>query len=71
MNLKKHRTAETRSRRVQLVFQPSVYDNLIKVAHIRGKSVNSLINELVTSYIDKKKKDICAYDLFVATFEEE
>lgn len=71
MSRKNHRSNETLSRRVQLVMKPSVFDDLNKIAHVRRISVNGLINELITSYIEKKKQSICAYNLLVEKFEEE
>lgn len=53
---------EVRNRRVQLVLRPSDYASLEKIAHIKRKSTNGLINDLIVGLIEKEQDAISTYD---------
>lgn len=53
---------EIRNRRVQLVLKPSDYDALEKIAHIKRKSTNGILNDLVTDLIEREQASIDTYD---------
>lgn len=42
---------ETKSRRVQLLIQPSVYEAIKEKAQAQGQSVNNLINDILSDYV--------------------
>ena len=43
---------ETKTRRLQLLVKPSVYDAVSKLARRRGTSVNDLVNTALEAYLD-------------------
>jgi hypothetical protein len=45
---------ETRSRRMQLLLQPSLYDKLKQQANQKGESVNGLVNSLLEDALQKE-----------------
>ena len=47
---------EAKSKRFNMLIRPSVYNNLKKMAEIKGTSVNDLINKIVEAYIDNNTK---------------
>lgn len=53
---------ETKSKRVQLLIKPSLYENLEKVAYLRRQSKNDLINELIANLISEEQDSIERYD---------
>lgn len=53
---------EIRNRRVQLVLKPSDYDALEKIAHIKRKSTNGILNDLVADLIEREQAAIDTYD---------
>jgi len=53
---------ETKSKRVQLLIKPSLYENLEKVAYLRRQSKNDLINELISNLISEEQDSIERYD---------
>lgn len=53
---------EIRSRRVQLLLKPSVFADLEKIAHMKRKSSNGLINELIAALIESEQETIATYD---------
>lgn len=53
---------ETKSKRVQLLIKPSLYENLEKVAYIRRQSKNDLINELIANLVSEEQESIERYD---------
>lgn len=55
-------TKEIRNRRVQVVLRPSDYAALEKIAHIKRKSTNGLINEMVSNLIEEEQDAIATYD---------
>lgn len=47
---------ETKSRRVQLVLQPTVVDALKELAKEKGLSMNETANEAILAYLEKEGK---------------
>ena len=47
---------ETRSKRVQLLMQPSLHRKLCSIADQQGLSVNELIHRALTEYADSQTK---------------
>lgn len=45
---------ETKSKRVNLLMQPSIVDRLKKLAQVKGTSVNEAINEAVKEYLERE-----------------
>ena len=45
---------ETRTRRVQLIFPPTLYDQLKEKAWEEGQSVNETIIQAVTAYLKRR-----------------
>lgn len=45
-------TKNPRGRRVQLLFRPNVHAELLAIAHAQGRSLNNLIEEVLTNYIN-------------------
>ena len=45
---------ETRSKRLQLLIQPSLYDKLKTIAIVKGISINELIHNALDEYMDNK-----------------
>lgn len=45
---------ETKSKRVQLLVQPSVVEEVKELAQRRGSSMNEVINEAIKAYLDKR-----------------
>ncbi len=46
----KHRRTETKSKRMQILIKPSLYEKLRRIAEAEGISINSLINEIIEGY---------------------
>lgn len=44
---------ETKSRRLQLLVQPSLHEKLKNRASIEGKSVNDLVHSILTKFMDQ------------------
>ena len=42
---------ETKSRRVQLLIRPTIYDSFKRIAEAKGKSVNDYLNELIEAEV--------------------
>lgn len=53
---------ETKSKRLNLLLQPSLMEDLGKVAFMKKDSVNNLINTVLTSYRDENKDIIEKYN---------
>lgn len=53
---------ETKSKRLNLLLQPSLMEDLGKVAFMKKDSVNNLINTVLTSYRDDNKDIIDKYN---------
>lgn len=59
---------ERKSKRLNLLLKPSLYEDLRKVAAIQRTSVNALINTVLEAYADNHAEDIEKYK---AVFESE
>ena len=46
----KHRKPETKSKRMQILLKPSLYEKLRRIAEEEGASINSLINDIIEGY---------------------
>ena len=55
---------ELRTKRFNLRIEPSVLDDMQKIASIRRESVNNLICNLLYECKNKNKKLLAKYDLF-------
>lgn len=44
-----------RTRRVQLLFRPALYNEIIAIAHSKGQSLNNCIEDILTAYLEQKK----------------
>lgn len=44
------RRTETKSRRMQILLKPSLYEKLHRIADAEGISINSLINDIIEGY---------------------
>ena len=53
---------ETKSKRLNLILQPSLFENMSKIAHMRQTSVNDLINTLLREYAEREAETINKYD---------
>jgi predicted HicB family RNase H-like nuclease len=53
---------ETKSKRLNLILQPSLFENMSKIAHMRQTSVNDLINTLLREYTEREADTINKYD---------
>lgn len=60
--------AERKSKRLNLLLQPSIMEDLSKVAHMKQKSVNDLINTVLKEYCGNQQELIEKYDMI---FSEE
>lgn len=45
---------ETKSRRLNLLVQPSLHDRIKKIAQARGSSVNDLIHQILSDYCESQ-----------------
>lgn len=59
---------ETKSKRVNLLMYPSLYEDLTKVANIFDTSINDLINTLAREYVEQNEEAIKAYDKLRSKF---
>lgn len=55
-------TAERKTRRLNLLLQPSVLEDVSKIATMRRTSVNDLINEVLRAYAKKNADVIRTHD---------
>lgn len=55
---------EKKTRRLNLLLQPSVLDDLAKIAHMRRTSLNDLINTVLREYNAANAETIARYDEF-------
>jgi len=44
-----------RTRRVQLLFRPALYNAVIAIAHSREQSLNNCIEDILTDYLEQQK----------------
>jgi len=64
----KPRTDETKSKRINLLIQPSVIEDMGKIAHMKQTSVNDLINTVLKNYVKREASTISKYeDVFGST----
>lgn len=45
-----------RSRRVQLLFRPAMYNAMIKIAHKHKQSLNNYIEDILTAHLEQQGK---------------
>lgn len=43
-----------RNRRVQLLFRPAMFNELLTQAHSRGQSLNNYIEDILTAYLEQQ-----------------
>lgn len=55
---------ETKSKRLNLLIQPSVLEDFSKVAFMERNSMNDIINGLIKSYCDAHREEISTYDKY-------
>lgn len=48
-------TSNPRGRRVQLLFRPNTHAELLAIAHAQGRSLNNLIENILTDYINRER----------------
>jgi len=53
---------ETKSKRLNLLLYPSIYQDLEKIARVDRTSVNELINSVLDEYRDQRTEAIDRYD---------
>lgn len=53
---------ETKSKRVQLLLKPSVWEDLQKIAHMERRSLNDLINRIGEQYAEREAKKVEQYN---------
>lgn len=56
------RKAESKSKRLNLLVYPGVYEDLFKVATMKRTSVNDLINTILRDYTEAEADTIKKYD---------
>ena len=61
-NDKKAGSKEAKSKRLNLLLQPSLLEDLSKIATMKKDSVNNLINTVMSEYRDKHKDIIKKHD---------
>lgn len=45
-----------RNRRVQLLFRPAMFNELLTQAHSRGQSLNNYIEDILTAYLEQQEE---------------
>ena len=59
---------ELKTKRLNLLIKPSLFEKLTKIAHMEQTSVNELINSVLSDYTTSKKKTIERYaEVFTMT----
>jgi hypothetical protein len=53
---------ETKSKRLNLLLQPSVFEDVTKIAHMKRTSANDLINAILKDYAEREAETIMKYD---------
>jgi hypothetical protein len=53
---------ERKTKRLNLLIQPSILENLSKIAHMKETSVNDLVNSLLKNYAETEKELISLYE---------
>ena len=56
---------ETKSKRLNLLIQPSVLEDFSKVAFMERTSMNDLINTMIKSYCDAHREEVETYNKYV------
>lgn len=59
---KTRRKAESKSKRLNLLVYPGVYEDLTKVATMKRTSVNDLINTILKDYTEAEADTVKKYD---------
>ena len=57
-----YNTPETKSKRLNLLIYPSLLENLKKIATMQRRSVNELINDVLTEYAEQQAETIQRYN---------
>ena len=47
--------AQPRTRRVQLIVRPDLFDQITAAAHAQGQSLNNLIETIIIEYLERSK----------------
>ena len=47
---------ETKSKRLNLLLRPSIYEELKEISHENYTSINNMINEILEQYIKEKRR---------------
>lgn len=55
---------ETKSKRLNLLIQPSVLEDFSKVAFMERNSMNDIVNNLIKRYCDAHREEINTYDKY-------
>lgn len=55
-------TAETKSKRVNLLIRPTLLEDFAKVAHMKRTSINDLLNRLIADCAEREAKAIRDYN---------
>ena len=58
----KENPAEHKTKRVNLVIQPSVFEDFTKIAHMKRRSFNDLFNKVIAEYIEREADTIRDYN---------
>jgi hypothetical protein len=53
---------ETKSKRLNLLLQPSVFEDVTKIAHMKRTSANDLINAILKDYAEREAETISKYN---------
>ena len=62
--VKKDDSKETKSKRLNLLIQPSVLEDFSKVAFMERTSMNDLINTMIKSYCDAHREEVETYNKY-------
>ena len=60
--IKRWGSSERKTRQVTLLFKPSVYEAIQKIAYIKETSVNNLIGKLMENCMNENQELIAQYD---------
>ena len=53
-----NRKRETKSRKVNLGFKPSVYTAFQQIAYVQNTSVNSILSEFMDKYVSEHQEEL-------------
>lgn len=53
---------ETKSKRIQVLIRPSVWERLQKIAYMERHSFNDLLNEICERYAEQEAEKVTRYD---------